>query len=393
MLGLRFSTLRDRSRWYWILAFIAIIAGMMLTYYLEENYIWIKTRYVAYRPFEKISNKKPKYTVLVLARDPEYWVGPLARRIPIHRDYLAKVVKALDACEPSVIALDFDLSSPTLNGSQIDNPEYSTETQALITAILDVSKRRPIVLPAGISHTSLEDPFVIESAVYGNLPFSRTLQRGYINLPFDIRQIPTPQPVVTGGLLDSFSTAIVRAHHENVLDIASQSDVLPFGTFIKEDFPTLTTTEVLNGNCGSIPSKIVIVGASWHRSAFNAGELVDLHATPRGQLSGAVIHANYAEALIDERTHKPLPKAVGWAIEFLISAAFALLLAVKTYKGFQKPPIVALSCILLFAISYLAWQNAGYYFDFFFPATFLLFHAFAHYFQELLQHNNQKVEA
>lgn len=390
MLGLNFHTLRERSPWYGAFALLAIIAGMTLSHHLDENHVWIEMRYRAYRPFEKLNKQKPRYTVLVLAGDNEYWTGALARRIPIHRDYLAKVVKALDTCDPSVIALDFDLRSPVTDGSLIDNPEYAAETQALVTAILDVSKRRPVVLPAYISHKSPNNPFEVESAVYGALPFTgNKLQRGYINLPFDVRQIPTPQPIARGGVLDSFAVAIVRTHHENVLDIATRSNVLPFGTFINEKFPTLSTTDVLNGNCGAISSNIAIIGAAWHRSAFKEGDLVDIHATPHGQMSGAIIHANYVEALIGASTRKPLPKSVDRGIEFCVSAAFALLLAVKTNKGYQKVLIVLASCGVLLAISYIAWQNAGYYFDFFFPVAFLFAHAFLDYVLELFKDSRE----
>ena len=359
---------------------------MTISSQLDEKHVWIEMRYRAYQALDWVSpnTREPKHTILVLIEDAEYWKGPLARRVPIHRDYLASVVKALDACEPSVIGLDFDLRSPAPDGSMRDHPEYSRETTLLVATVLAVSNRRPVVLPAMIEHARPEDPFSIQSSVYGELPFSKgKLQRGYINLPFDVRQIPTPQPLATGGLLDSFAVSIVRARHDNVLRIAERSNVLPFGTFIKKALPTISTTEVLRGNCGPIQSNIAIVGAGWSRSAAGTGGLVDLHPTPLGQMSGAAIHANYVEALLDTSTRKPLPHSVERGFEFIVSLAFAILLAIKTNHSYQKPLVVLFGCLTLLFVSYVAWQNFGYYFDFFFPVVFLLAHSFLDYFVEL----------
>lgn len=379
-------TIREHSVWYWLFALAAIVGGMVIGHYFQEEHIWIKGRYRAYRALDWTSPnpREPKHTVLVLIGDEEYWAGPPARRVPIHRGYLASVVKALDTCEPSVIALDFDLSSPMSDGSLVEHPEYAKETALLVTTVLEVSRHRPVVLPASITPTKPGKPFLIPSSVYGVLPFTKgKLQRGYINLPFDVRQIPTPQPVVTGGLLDSFAVSIVRARHENVLKDAERSDVLPFGTFIQKSFPTVYTKDVLEGNCGSIPSKIAIVGAGWSRSTYGEGGLVDLHPTPLGMMAGALIHANYVEALIDTNTRKPLPDIAGQVIEFIVLVIFAFVLAIKTNHPYYKIPLVMLGCLLLVFISYVTWQNVGYYFDFFLPGVFLLFHAFLDYFVEL----------
>lgn len=381
-----FRTVREHSILYWVFALVAIGGGMAIGHYFQEEHIWIEGRYRAYRSLDWASPnpREPKHTVLVLIEDEEYWTGKPARRIPIHRDYLASVVKALDRCEPSVIALDFNLTSPTLDGRLVENPEYAGETALLVAAVLEVSKRRPVVLPAWIGPTRPEEPFFLFSSVYGDLPFAKgKLQRGFINLPFDVRQIPTPQPIHTGGKLDSFAVSIVRARHENVLRGTERSNVLPFGTFIEKPFPTISTRDVLEGRCGRIPSKVAIVGAGYNQSALGAGGLVDRHPTPLGMMTGALIHANYVEALIDGNTRKPLPGSAGLAIEFIVLVIFAILLAVKTRRSYHKVLIVISGCLTLMLISYVTWQNVGYYFDFYIPVVFLLFHAFLDYFVEL----------
>jgi len=386
-LGLNFRGLREHHIVYWLLALVSIVGGMSLSHHFDEKQTWIETRYRVYRLLTRVSPnpRKPKQTVLVTIDDAEYWTGPLERRVPIKRDYLATVIKALDACDPAVIAIDFDLRSPTSDGSIVDNPTYQQrETPLFIQAISEVSQHHPVVLPVLIRHQRPKDPFLLDSSVFGTLPFVQgKLQRGYINLPFDVRKIPAPQPLVGGGEVDSFAVSIVRAHHENLLESVASSNILPFGTFLEKSIPTVKTTDVLAGRCGPLASKIAIVAAAWHKYAANEGELVDLHITPLGMMTGATIHANYVEALIDSDTHKPLPTAMDRGIEFLTAAAFAILLAAKTNRGYQKLCIVVLACLALLLLSYLAWQNLGYYFDFFFPVFFLIAHALAHYLLEL----------
>ena len=379
-------TIREHSFWYWLLAVALIIGGMMLGHFFHEEHIWIKGRYLAYRALDWASPnpREPKHTVLVLIEDDEYWKGKPARRVPIRRDYLASVVKALDRCEASVIALDFNLGSPTRDGSLVENPEYAEETSLLVATLLEISERRPVVLPAIIGHARPEDPFTLLPSVYGDLPFAKgKLQRGYLNFPFDVRQIPTPQPLVIGGKLDSFAVSIVRARHENVLKGTEESNVLPFGTFIEKPFPTISTKDVLKGVCGAIPSKIAIVGSDWNERAFGAGGLVDRHPTPLGEITGVRVHANYVEALIDGNTRKPLPGIAGYIIEFLVLVTFAIFVAIRTNRFYHKMLVVTLGCLVLIFISYVAWQNIGYYFDFFIPVVFLLFHAFFDYFMEI----------
>ena len=55
-----------------------------------------------------VSGKYPydKNTVVVLIGDKEFWGTELARRSPLNREYLARLVVALDKLDPKVIALD-----------------------------------------------------------------------------------------------------------------------------------------------------------------------------------------------------------------------------------------------------------------------------------------------
>jgi hypothetical protein len=381
-------TLKGRSPLYWVLSVLAIIAGIVASYLLEENYVWIETRYHTYQVLQWFlpHPPEPQETVLVMIGDDEYWTGDLAQRI--RRDYLARVVTALETCNPSVIALDFDLRSPKSDGSMVDNKEYACETLKFVDTVSEVSKKCPIVLPATINYADENSPYSIDSAVYGNLPFSKSLRRGFIDLPYDIRRIPSPQEVDKKQRIDSFAVAIMRARGKPVPKDAEKSDILPFGTFISPaDWAkrslVLPVSELLKGNCGSLRANIAIVGGAWHNLSHNNGDVIDEYLTPAGLMGGAFIHANYVEALIAGNVFPPLNDTASRAIEVTAAAVFAFLLAVRTNRTYRKAGILITGCLLLFFITYVAWRNFGYYFDFFFPVIFLLAHAFGEYYLEL----------
>ncbi|MFD1561263.1 CHASE2 domain-containing protein [Paraburkholderia silviterrae] len=77
----------------------------------------------------------PVNITLLQIGDDEYWKGSLARRVPVKRDYLAALVNKLCAADPQVVALDFDLHSPVVDGSYNDNPEYKGETLTLVDSV------------------------------------------------------------------------------------------------------------------------------------------------------------------------------------------------------------------------------------------------------------------
>jgi hypothetical protein len=270
----------------------------------------------------------------------------------------------------------------------VDNKEYACETLKLVETVSEVSKKCPIVLPATINYADENSPYSIDSAVYGNLPFSKSLRRGFIDLPYDIRRIPSPQEVDKKQKIDSFAVAIMRARGKPIPKDAEESDILPFGTFIPpEDWEkrslVLPVSELLKGSCRSLRANIAIVGGAWHNLSNNNGDLIDEYLTPAGPMGGAFIHANYVEALIAGNVFPPLNDAASRAIEVTAAAVFAFLLAVRTNRIYHKAGILITGCLLLFFITYVAWRNFGYYFDFFFPVVFLLAHAFGEYYLEL----------
>ncbi|HEY3570398.1 MAG TPA: CHASE2 domain-containing protein [Thermoanaerobaculia bacterium] len=388
--GLAFGTLRRRGLAYWLSAAFAIALGIYITHQLDDNSVWLKARYWAYQRLQNLSavQPDPQRTRIVFIDDKEYWKGPLARRVPINRSYLAKVIRALDTCDPSVIALDFDLRSPLTNGELVDNPEYSTETRDLIAAAREVSQHRAVVMPATFGY-SPDGNVLLESAVYGaQLPPKGQLHQGYIQLFDDVRKIPLTLTLADGSTLDSFAGAITRAVAEPHLKQLEKSNLLSFGTFIAPDrFTSIPASKLWEASideaCAPIRHNIAIVGARWHRSAFDEGDFIDLHETPTGSESGVFVQANYVEALLSSRTLTPIKKTYSLIIDILLSSVLAICLGITTNRLYTKFLIVALPCIAAFAISYFAWQNLGLFFEAFFPMALLLAHSSLHYLYEL----------
>jgi hypothetical protein len=269
-----------------------------------------------------------------------------------------------------------------------ENREYLGETTRFIKAIESVSARRPIILGATVNFDA-KGRYVTDGAIYDGLNLHKgKLQTGYIDLPYDVRQVPIGQTLASGCKLDSFSQSIVRAVKEDLLDEVDEDESLPYGTFMgEEEFPQVLAANILKAGgdkevCGPLQHNIAIVGASWHRDAFNEGPWSDTFDGPLGEMKGAFFHANYAEALLDSRTYRPLGENYSLFLEFLFSAAVAVMLSLEIARA-KKFWWVGGICLAVMVLSYLFWQNLGIFFDFFFPVIFLLGHVYLEHVREL----------
>lgn len=365
---------------HWVTVAVLIALGVFIGEWLGSHRIWIKLRYKLYQSAQRFNPREtyPKRTALVLIGDEEYWKGELAHRSPIKRDYLARLIRALDKAGPEVIALDFDLRLRVPNGSLPEHSDYAKETGEFLATVREVSQRRTIVLARTIGRDREGRP-VSEAAIYDGFDFQGgDVRSGYIELPYDLRQVPMPLKLHSGPL-DSFSVAIVRPLDPHSIHVAEVDGSLPYGTFIEhEHFSSLPASEVLSfpgiDLRRKLRNKVVIIGAAWSKFAYKRGELVDSDDTPIGKVGNVFMHANYAEALLDQRTYRPLDKTVVMWLEILLSFGVAVLFSIETRK-FLKGVVVV--CALLGAVfaNYVLWQNLGLFFDFFIPLVLLIGHA------------------
>src|SRR5208282_970912 len=180
---------------------------------------------------------------VVIIRDDEYWDGDLHHRVPTDRAYLARLLRALDTADASVIALDFDERLPhtgapgTLGDyGEIDSYKpYRDETDELVRAIGEIAERRKIVLSKTIDGPT-DGPFRLGGDIFqpygictkligdgqwlnpGTPQFKlspvaqKNISCGYIRLMDDRRRVPPPAKITgQSGVLDAFPLAIVRA--------------------------------------------------------------------------------------------------------------------------------------------------------------------------------------
>lgn len=381
-LGGVLSQLRRKRVRYWLIVLIFILLGMLIGPWLEKEEVGIVWRYSVSQWLQRKLTPRQAYaqrTVVVLIGDEEYWKGELASRAPIKRSYLAKLVLALDAADPAIIAIDFDLSSPVPDGSIVEHLDYQAETKEFLETVKTVSHNpnRTIVLPETLGP---EDggAYTMDSDIHNGFDFGGgRVRMGYIALPYDMRRVPLSVRIEGGKETDSFSQAIVRSYSRGALQrVSGDGSVPPFGTYLKpEDFDTLTADQVLNGDPNqlkeSLAHKIVIVGGNWHALAYDRGPESDSHVTPVGAIGGAFIHANYVEALLDLRTYGSWTESILLGIEVLVGLSVALIFAIDVKRWWVKLGVLVMLSFGLVAFSFVSWTILGLFFDFLVPLVLL----------------------
>jgi len=371
---------------YWIQAAIFIGIGLWAGEWIAHQNIWMSWRRSCYQWLhDRVPLKPQPASVLVLIGDDEYWDEELAGRVPINRGYLAKLVTAVAAESPAVIALDFNLESPSVEGKPIDYDQFAPETNDLARAIREVPRTSAVVLPK-TTRPSPDGHYLENSAVYDGHDFGQAkISRGYISLPKDFRKIPLfTMKVQNGGLLDSFSQAIVRAKRPRAR-LDNPNATLPSSAFVSlEAFPHISAKDVLNGERKALDElghNLVIIGGRWHADGPARGELIDLHDSPLGLMSGVLLHANYVEAILNARLYWELKPATLRVIEITAAVLLALVFALKTRPLIQGIAL-ALIVLALVGTSVLSLLAFASVFDFSIPVIIIIGHALVERFVE-----------
>jgi len=418
---LRATSFLKRTKAYWLKSLAAIFAGVAFGHWMIEHDVGLPLRYEVSRLVQQLQPRQDSQrTTLVLIADDEFWRGSLARRIPIHRDYLATLIRVVASCDPSVIALDFKLRSPVFTGTLQDrygtvrdNRDYIRETAKLAETLMEISRTTPVVLPISKS----DDQRFVEPSVLDKVPENPGhLVRGNITLPWDYRQIPTSETIGARRVNSlALSTAAILKPELLSKFTPDKEDPYDLAFIAPKDFPTVYYREVTGfpseQECWQkIRHRVVIVGGAWHATAYQTGDLDDLRKdTPIGPVAALYLHANYAEALLEGRARGFIGDRVTTMFEILSSVLIALVLAANAVpttgstpqrpKG-ERPLLrlknfamrhlhtvkyasaVAMAVLLLF-LTYLCAQNFNLYADFCFPGAFVFLHALWHDWEEL----------
>jgi CHASE2 domain-containing sensor protein len=401
---------------FWVTAAAILIAVEWATPYIEASLHLTNVKNWLFRTLAESVTNPPRFrdVRLVMIGDDEFWDGDLHHRSPTDRSYLARLVRALDIADASVIALDFDmrLPHPEVAVSPGDYPAvdafqpYRDETNELIRAVDDVAQRRSIVLSKRIDGP-IEGPFEMRSDIYqpygictrltangewhnpgtpafplvGDAP--RNIACGYIILMADKRRVPPPEKIAgQNGLLDSFPLAIVRAWDGAQARTADLSRRSYFTTYVPTELMDTASIVVSAHDLLRDPvaerrqlrGKAVIVGSAWHQRAADSHEPVDMHDTPVGPISGALLHGNLAEAILSDRVFPSLSERALTALEVLIGVAAAVFFAIfKTL--WQKIGAVLGAMLLLLVSQWVTLQLFGTFFDAFVLVFALGLHA------------------
>jgi CHASE2 domain-containing sensor protein len=361
--------LAKRGRTYWVVVFLAIGVGAAADWYWENQDSALPPRYWIYQQLLYLTPWKARAnrTALVIVGDKEYWGPDLAGRSPIRRDYLAKLIRAIDAAEPQLIAIDFDLSAP---------PRTLAEDAELIRAIQAVSRHRPVVLPATLEEApQSHDKYRLQPQIYSGQTFSSAVRIGHIAIFADIRVIPMGLLLATRARQDSFSEAIVRLVDPGVLEAFTDAEDSPFATFVNRNrFLEVDASSVLAGRyqgpLGTLRPRIVIVSGDWEKEKLGH-KRVDAWSTPVGSIPGSFVQANYVEALLGSRAYRELNGVVALLIELSLATALVFLFALDKISLTR---FIAL-CVVAIASGYVLLANLARYYEVSFPLALLALHA------------------
>lgn len=415
-----FLRLKNKGVRYWITAIFILILTTTGSSYIYDHFHIREARSYFFQSLLEWGPKppEPKFVRLVLIEDDEYWQGYLAGRRPIKRDYLAQLVDKLAADNVHVIALDFDVRLPNPTSMKIPE-EYQNETNALIRAIENAAEHgKKIVLATPVSRSNGQ--YHQDSDIYqsyglcnrrGNMESSDLAQApvveqklkqknitcGYIALPYDPLIIAGPLLMADGSYLDSFALAIARVEQpELVARLFKRIGTnVRYGNYIsdkkfRQSNAVFSAHAVLQETIDkeTLEAKAVIVGADWSRDAVDRGPRADLHQTPVGPIVGAMLHANYVEALLDTRIFGATPEwvLVGTEVIFSLIAGVAFAL-IQSIWG----KIVGIFS-LLFILFFVQWSilhSFGVFFNSFVPVLGMGLHSL---YERILPHEGKHAQ-
>jgi CHASE2 domain-containing sensor protein len=377
-----------RHGWkHWTIVLVLTFLGSYIGHLLSHNNNGlIELRYAAYnatmKPLRARGPLYPKRTAIVFIGNDEYWSETLAGRVPIKHDYLGQLIEKVAEAKPAVIAVDFDLRRTTKDGSIYK--DYATEDAKLQESIRKASQRTTVVLPVTVQLNEDGDyvcqPSVLDSAC----ECAPSGHCGYIQLPFDLRRVPLALKTASGHPVDSFAGAIVKAVDEEGYGRMENAgrNALPFGAYLSEtEFENsrrvLSAGDVLKMDAQelepTLAHRVVFVGGKWNSLGYRTGPRVDEHSAPMGRTPGAMLHANYVEAALDQRIFRPLDETTVEILEVLTVLGLAVLAALEMSTITKCVHFITAFAVFLIC-TYVLLQNLGIFLDFFIPALILGVH-------------------
>ena len=281
-----------------------------------------------------------------------------------------------------------DLRSPRPDQPNFEYKDYQAEDAKLWAAIGRMCKAGHHVLLASSIQWG-DDGYTEMPSIYtAKLPELPCVQRGYIQLPYDMRRIPGTLDLAPSGQLDSLSLAMAGIADPSARADSSADDGhgFRFSEYLTEaDFDKNMNGRhfVFSGNQilktdpalkDQLADKLVFVGARWHANAYGVGALVDQHNSPGGMEPGVMLHANYVEAMLDRTgTFTPVSDSTAEMIEIGLVLALALIGLLEIH-ALWKWGALGIGLVLSVLLTYTLLQNLGVFLDFLIPLLMIVFH-------------------
>jgi hypothetical protein len=400
------------------------VAASYIGHLLSESPRFADIRYELYQKQVRLQRRGPIYpqhTVLVLLDDDDYWGEDFQARSPLKLEQIAVLLDKLNAAGANTVGVDVFLSSPRPEKPEYDFPDYAPGDEAFFAAVKRMCDAgRHVVLTtylvagnapekhglgqmahAVISYLKAADdpdkynesPSIYSSRLSG-MP---CVGVGSDQFSVDMRLIPGVSELENGKEMDSFSLALVKivdpvAYENLVKDVASKG--FRFAQYLtRSDFEPkagrkfiLSGVEVRTMDAvalrQAVADKIVIVGGNWSSYGYGLGDRIDEHNSPGGMEPGAMLHANYVEAELDENsTFTPISDRTAEMLEWTIAFVLALI-AASEIPGGWKAWSVFFAFLLSTILTYVLMQNLGLFLDFLVPFLMVVGHTLT---EELLE--------
>jgi len=342
---------------------------------------------------------------------------------PTNRAFLASVISQAARGDAAVIVLDIKLLAPQGMAAGHDLETQSNGDARLLDAIRNASANGvPIVLTSWLQRDtkgnfrrmpnffldevlplpdengncirSQSDPQSVASTI-GPFRPPGCVRIGNINAPTDLREVPlVTRTVDPEGRSMSVALATATAYEEAIQRLprtadkkrirsAIAHDENVFASFIQEsEFQKIPIQELAEGARSALEKcrgRIIIIGGNF-REDLGHGTWVDSYETPVGEMRGMYLHANYIEALLDDRYQSEVPLGIGLTFD-IVAGAWLYIRFHKAKTRIERARLLIIPGFLLLG-SYVVFANLNLYLDFILPLGACFAHLAVEYFRD-----------
>ena len=365
---------------------LVLVTVSLWAYYVDSIQKTFPFLLTAQLKFHQIlSNLEPwksrlKWVTPVEIDDAAFWSPPLSGTQPTNRRYLADLALAAAKAGAAVVVLDFQLKSPT--GEPGDDEVRKRDNEYLLNAVREITQKGVrVVLSCGLVGEG-SGKWKREPNIFPDNALPQGARVGYINVPADPRQIPLRvRAMEWDGASEKFFFSLalqsVDAYEDShnikpptmdnkKIRQAMDEEKFVYGRFLNvSEFRKVSSPDLIGGRaspescCGG---RIVLIGGTWHQYGMNRGSLVDTHPSPVGEIPGLYLHANYIEALLDEKYKHEVPHWFAVLIDLVLSLMIYIGFDLADPRGWRFPLILIILIVPLSA-AYLLFATSGLYLD------------------------------